>query len=119
MQKNVHSKKKKKRFYQRYIFGTLKRFYTEAFLRVLVRVLSNQGNGSIWNLLGSFQIKYFILLTNIKTLKCIYECMRMITKFKIWGLENVYIYIILCSSSISHEVCHFSCSPPKISMIKM
>jgi len=42
----------------------------------------------------------------------------MIT-FNVWGLENLYISIILCSSSISHEECHFSFSPPKISMIKM
>jgi len=31
-------------------------------------------------------------------------------KFKIWGLENVYLY--------THEECHFSFSP-KISKIKM
>jgi len=30
--------------------------------------------------------------------------------------KKIYIYIILCSWSISHEECHFSFSPPKISM---
>jgi len=30
-------------------------------------------------------IKYFIVLKNIKTLKCIYECMQMITK-------HLYLY---------------------------
>jgi len=63
-------------------------------------------------------MKYFILLTNIKTLKCICECMRMITKFKIWVRKCIYLYHFIYLISISHEECHFSVST-KISMIKM
>jgi len=37
-----------------------------------------------YQLFCPFQIKYFILLTNIKTPKCIHQRMWMTTKFKIW-----------------------------------
>jgi len=40
-------------------------------------------------------------------------------KIQDMGFWKIYIFIILCSQSISHEECNFSFSPPKISMIKM
>jgi len=38
-----------------------------------------------YHLFRPFRIKYFILLTNIKTLKCIYWCMWMITNSRYGG----------------------------------
>jgi len=71
-----------------------------------------------YHLFCSVRIKYFILLTNIKTLKCIYECMSMITKFKIWGLK-MYIFISFYVVNQYHTKSAVSVSPPKISMINV